>query len=151
MALRAKLLELLNPLFVSRSQHGSGKPLPRPCASKREMQGCTAGRATLGSVPAWVGEVRSVPPPSTRMAAARAVPQQVGEKAAWRRQHGYGRAQRRIGRCAIPPSSRIFTVPVDIKTREPGTQFKVTRPRHYRIAIFTNRKNDVHVGKRTHT
>ena len=103
MALRAKLLELLNPLFVSRSQHGSGKPLPRPCASKREMQGCTAGRATLGSVPAWVGEVRSVPPPSTRMVAARAAPQVLGEggvaAAAWLA------AQRRIGRCATPPSN----------------------------------------------
>jgi hypothetical protein len=102
MALQANLLVLLNPLFVSRSQHGSGKPLPRPCALNVRCRGRIAGRATLGSVPAWVGEVRSVPPPSTRMVAARAAPQ-VGEggvaAAAWMA------AQRRIGRCATPPSN----------------------------------------------
>ena len=109
-ALQANLLELLNPLFVSRSQHGSGKPLPRPCALNVRCRGALRAERRWGRC--LRGWERCDLFHHHPLGWWRHGPRLKWEKAAWRRQHGWPRsgasdgAPHRPQTSNSPPSSR---------------------------------------------
>jgi len=115
MALQANLLVLLNPLFVSRSQHGSGKPLPRPCALNVRCRGALRAERRWGRC--LRGWERCDLFHHHPLGWWRHGPRLKWEKAAWRRQHGWPRsgasdgAPHRPQTSNSPPSSRpLFTI-----------------------------------------
>ena len=106
----SQLLVLLNPLFVSRTQHGSGKPLPRPCALNVRCRGALRAERRWGRC--LRGWERCDLFHHHPLGWWRHGPRLKWEKAAWWRQHGWPRsgasygAPRRPQTSNSPPSSR---------------------------------------------